>query len=104
VADENNGCLGWAITVTAVVEAALVLLWIGGFAAVEPTSDPHFYSDVVLPLIFLAIPALAAIAGIYLIRRNGVTRSWLLPLVLWTLLGINLAMFIANLVYAGGGV
>ena len=92
MADENNGCLGWAITVTAVVEAALVLLWIGGFAAVEPTSDPHFYSDVVLPLIFLAIPALAAIAGIYLIR------------VLWTLLGINLAMFIANLVYAGGGV
>jgi hypothetical protein len=104
MSDESNSGIGWAITIPAAVEAAFVLLWIGSFALSGRLTSPQIRWYVLLPVVFLALPALAFVADRYS-RRNGSSEgSCLAASILWSLLGINLIAFVGYLAVSSGGV
>jgi hypothetical protein len=102
---ESQRGIGWATILAAGLEAALVLLWVGGFAAGEGPSSPHFYWYVELPLVFLVAPALVIVASRYLLKPTfSPDAGCLIGWALWVLLGINFAAFAGYAMLSGGGV
>lgn len=107
MAGENSGCGGWGLIIGGIVEGALVSSWAGAFASTDGAASPHFYWYVELPLVFLAAPVVAIVAGIYLVRRrtrNGPLCSEIAVGAAGILLVINLLLFLGYAMLSGGGV
>lgn len=96
--------MGMRVTVAiAIVEAALVSLWITLFIRGGAIGSSHQHWYVEVPLLFLIVPATTTAFAIMIRKSGGEWRSGLYLLFIF-LLAANLIAFCAYGVMSGGGV